>query len=326
MLDELGLYEKVLVLPLFPNYFSFSIPVVVNNWKVQSYIVVGYQLLCHLRSFFTIIFKNTSSDSFNQDRELVQSEDLEAQMVKNPPAMRETWVWSLGQEDPLEKGMATHSSILAWRIPWREAWRATVHGVAKGQIQLSRDNKRSTAWIEAAFSLCCPVVRLTLLSGRVAGQGASCGFGGTTALPCTPVMQPVPPGQESAGTRWVSYVQMCSVFVWERKKKSVPEEEWLRQTQPQIIYNGSLIGTVYMLSKILWQMSWKEQRKNFYETLVNSQRDFFSDSKHKYFTYSCSFVKQKVLWSESLSVVSDSLWTHGHTVHGILQGPKYWSG
>ena len=39
-------------------------------------------------------------------------------MVKNLPAMRETWVQSLGQEDPLEKEMATHSSILAWRIPW----------------------------------------------------------------------------------------------------------------------------------------------------------------------------------------------------------------
>ena len=41
-----------------------------------------------------------------------------AQLVKNPPAMRETWVQSLGWEDPLEKGKATHSSILAWRIPW----------------------------------------------------------------------------------------------------------------------------------------------------------------------------------------------------------------
>ena len=41
-------------------------------------------------------------------------------MVKNPPAMRETWVQSLGWEDPLEKGKATHSSILAWRIPWTE--------------------------------------------------------------------------------------------------------------------------------------------------------------------------------------------------------------
>ena len=43
-----------------------------------------------------------------------------AQMVKNTPAMQETRVWSLGWEDPLEKGMATHSSILAWRIPWTE--------------------------------------------------------------------------------------------------------------------------------------------------------------------------------------------------------------
>ena len=42
---------------------------------------------------------------------------LVAKLVKNPPAMRETWVWSLGGEDPLEKGKATHSSILAWRIP-----------------------------------------------------------------------------------------------------------------------------------------------------------------------------------------------------------------
>ena len=45
---------------------------------------------------------------------------LTAQLVKNLPAMRETWVRSLGREDPLEKEMATHSSILAWRIPWTE--------------------------------------------------------------------------------------------------------------------------------------------------------------------------------------------------------------
>ena len=45
---------------------------------------------------------------------------LVAQMVENLPAMQENWVLSLGQEDPLEKGMSTHSSILAWRIPWTE--------------------------------------------------------------------------------------------------------------------------------------------------------------------------------------------------------------
>ena len=61
-----------------------------------------------------------------------------AKTVKNMPAMQETWVQSLGQEDPLEKGMATHSSILAWRIPWTEepGRQAIVHGVTKSQTQL----------------------------------------------------------------------------------------------------------------------------------------------------------------------------------------------
>jgi len=51
---------------------------------------------------------------------VVQRASLVAQMVKYLPTMWETWVQSLGQEDPLEKGMATYSSILAWRIPWTE--------------------------------------------------------------------------------------------------------------------------------------------------------------------------------------------------------------
>ena len=46
--------------------------------------------------------------------------DLVPQLVKNLSTMQKTWVGSLGWEDPLEEGMATHSSILAWRIPWRE--------------------------------------------------------------------------------------------------------------------------------------------------------------------------------------------------------------
>ena len=51
---------------------------------------------------------------------LHQGASLLAKMVKNLPAMQEAQIWSLGWEDPLEKGMATHSSILAWRIPWME--------------------------------------------------------------------------------------------------------------------------------------------------------------------------------------------------------------
>ena len=59
---------------------------------------------------------------------------LVAQLVKKPPAMQETLIQFLGWEDPLEEGMSTQSSILAWRIPMdREAWGATVHGVTKSQ-------------------------------------------------------------------------------------------------------------------------------------------------------------------------------------------------
>ena len=61
------------------------------------------------------------------------------QTVKNVPATWETWVQSLGWEDPLEEGTATHSSILAWRIPMdKGAWWARVHGVATSWTQLSK--------------------------------------------------------------------------------------------------------------------------------------------------------------------------------------------
>ena len=56
-------------------------------------------------------------------------------MVKNPFAMQETRVQSLGREDPLEEGMATHSSVLAWRIPMdRGTWRAAVRGIKESEV------------------------------------------------------------------------------------------------------------------------------------------------------------------------------------------------
>ena len=67
---------------------------------------------CELHHAFTLML----SDEFRA----IYSISLVAQVVKDRPAMQETGVWSLGQEDPLEKEMATHSSILAWRIPWTE--------------------------------------------------------------------------------------------------------------------------------------------------------------------------------------------------------------
>jgi len=75
---------------------------------------------------------------------------LVAQMVKNLPAILETWVWSLDWEDTLEKSMATHSSILAWRIPMdRGTWGATVHGATKSQTHVETLFKKS---IGATFS------------------------------------------------------------------------------------------------------------------------------------------------------------------------------
>ena len=72
---------------------------------------------------------------------------LVAQTVKRPPAMQETRVRSLGQEDPLEKKMAIHSSTLAWRIPWmKEPGRSTVQGIPKSSTWLSNFNKSFKTW------------------------------------------------------------------------------------------------------------------------------------------------------------------------------------
>ena len=82
-----------------------------------SYVSLAY--IKHAQNTLTCVLSRTS---------------LVTWLVKNLLAMRESWAPSLGWEDPLEEGMATHSSILAWRILMdRGAWQATVHGVSKNQ-------------------------------------------------------------------------------------------------------------------------------------------------------------------------------------------------
>ena len=71
---------------------------------------------------------------------------LVAQLVRNPPAVWETWVPSLGEEDPLEEGMATHSSTLAWRIPWIKE-PGGLQSMQLQRVRHDRVTKHSTAYI-----------------------------------------------------------------------------------------------------------------------------------------------------------------------------------
>ena len=98
------------------------------SWKIADIMkrekLYGSKSLYSWRGFYFLIWHNI----------------LVAQRVKNLSAVQETWVWSLGQEDPLEKEMAAHSSFLAWRIPRdRGAWLATVRVVAESQTWLTTD-------------------------------------------------------------------------------------------------------------------------------------------------------------------------------------------
>ena len=79
---------------------------------------------------------------------------LVAQLIKNPPAIWETWIWSLGWEDPLEKGKATHSSILTWRIPWNSPW---------GCKESDTTERLSLSRVSPYFHECNYVLRLNSL-------------------------------------------------------------------------------------------------------------------------------------------------------------------
>ena len=93
--------------------------VCVSVRKIEGFNIVFLSLICFLREL-------------HKHWPMFNWASLVTQMVKNLPAMWETLVWSLSQEDPLGEGMAIHSTILAWRIPMEKgAWWATVNGVAQ---------------------------------------------------------------------------------------------------------------------------------------------------------------------------------------------------
>ena len=126
----------------WPNYWSFSFSIIPTNvysglisFRMDWLDLLAIQgtlksLLQHHSSkasilqhsaFFIVQLSHpyrTTWKTIALTRQTFVGASLVAQLVNNPSTMWETWVWSLGWEDPLEKGKATHSSILAWRIPW----------------------------------------------------------------------------------------------------------------------------------------------------------------------------------------------------------------
>ena len=82
--------------------------------------------------------------------------------------MQETWVQSLGWEDPLEEGMATHSSILAWKIPWTEEPGGAVHGAAK-ESDMTEHDTRAKSWnfkSDISFELKLVIMKFRVLLNK----------------------------------------------------------------------------------------------------------------------------------------------------------------
>ena len=114
--------------------------IIQRNW------VIGWRRKGHVSKVFiekkkfeiTCLPKGRKKALWLKKRYWQKGSYLVTQAVKNLPAMRETWVRSLGWEDALEEGTTTHSSTLAWRIPTdRGAWRATVHGVTESRTRVN---------------------------------------------------------------------------------------------------------------------------------------------------------------------------------------------
>ena len=109
------------------DIYFISLLLTVGLWVVAVLQLRDYQIRLQIWMKFCILTRSPGDLDFPGGSD-----------IKRLPAMRETWVQFLGREDPLEKGMAIHSSTFAWKIPWtEEPGRATVHGAAKSRTRLN---------------------------------------------------------------------------------------------------------------------------------------------------------------------------------------------
>ena len=122
------------------NVCPLSFPSQHHKKLLIWYREVKWKLLSRVRLFVTLWTEEYQAP-------LSMRASLVAQRLKRLPAMRETWVWSLGWEDPLEKEMATHSSILAWKIPWTEE---------PGGLQSTGSQRVRHDWVTSLWLSFCP--------------------------------------------------------------------------------------------------------------------------------------------------------------------------
>ena len=117
----------------------------VSFWQELSFWLAVSHLLAVCSHGFSWVGASAERKRFKLGSLLYDCTSLVAQLVKNPPAMQETWVRSLGWEDPLEKGKGIHASILAWRIQWTSPW----------GCKESDTTERLSLHFMTAFNFCC---------------------------------------------------------------------------------------------------------------------------------------------------------------------------
>ena len=117
---------------------------------------------------------------------------LVAQMVKRLPTMQETWVQSLSREDPLEKEMATDSSILAWKIPWMEEPSRLVHGVTQSQTRLSDFTFTFTLGFCSSFQCKLPALYISSPLLGISGNGVTCAWQYKCSTMIFRIQSPIP--------------------------------------------------------------------------------------------------------------------------------------